>query len=111
GTMPFNLIEAIAVRPHLAAWLLLLFAGGAAHAASKEEALVDLVIGAPHGLSPLSGPEVEKGRKQIAAHPDAYLPILKARVDLQNLDKLDDEGVRRLANAGALLSLAGAPGT
>jgi hypothetical protein len=93
----------------LVAFVTILFCAPICLAQAETSAnTVDILVGAPHGLSWESGPDVERRLELVKQHPEAYIPLLEARFDAAEL--ASDEGgeaIRRSENAAQVLAQAG----
>lgn len=97
------------MRPHVIVIAGLLLSAPVSRAATPPpEQAVEQLIHAPHGLTVLSGKEVEETWEEVRRNPRPYLPYLKAQLSLERLEAAKDvEQLRGILNSARILLLVG----
>jgi hypothetical protein len=101
------MVDAMRARVFVIVGLLL--AAPLSHAAAPSPAAaVDLLLHANHGINEMSGKEVMDTWEAVRRDPAPYLPHLKQRLSVENIEAAGDTlELREIRNATSLLFLLG----
>jgi hypothetical protein len=93
-------------RARFALTIAAMSVASAGAAQETPEQTVSILVGAPHGLTWASGPEVTRRVTQVQQNPGPYIPLLLQRLDPARVTETDERR-RQAENAATVLVQAG----